>query len=277
MDNSQKNTNLPEDEIDMVALAQKAGQLIRRNVWLVLLGIGLGTAVGWGLFLVLPPRYNTYMIARSVVSTTAEVVNITSTWNELLEKKEYELLAPKLYLSPQTLSKVLNIAAEPKRIASRDIEGEEGFIIKVTLKNMSVVDSLQTGIIQALQNSSYVNLRITLKKKQMLELKAKITEELDAIDSTKLLMQKLLSTNNVKYNTFLTDPGTLYEQSVYLYERRQEVDNELQFLDDVQVVEGFVKFTRPDFPKLKECLLLGMVSGFLLTLLFAFFKRVKFD
>ncbi|MBC8110195.1 MAG: hypothetical protein H7Y04_03955 [Verrucomicrobia bacterium] len=275
MDNSPKNTNLPEDEIDLIALAQKTGQLIKRNVWLILLGMGFGTAVGYGLFLALPSRYNTYMIARSVVSTTAEVVNITATWNEILEKKEYKLLAEKLYLNPQTVSKVFSISAEPKRIASRDIEGEEGFIIKVTLRDMSITDSLQIGIIKALQYSPYVNLRVTLKKKQLLELKAKIAQELDDLDSTKLLVQQLLISGSIRHNAFLTDPGTLYEQSMKLYEKRQEVENKLQFIDDVQVVESFVKFTEPDFPKIKEFLLLGMLSGFLLTLLLIFFREVK--
>jgi capsular polysaccharide biosynthesis protein len=74
---------------------------------------------------------------------------------------------------------------------------------------------------------------------------------------------------------FLTDPASINEIIVDLYEKRLLVDEKLRFIDDIQVIEGFSRFEKPDSPKLSICLVMGFAAGLLIAIVIVAIRGVQ--
>ena len=110
-----------------------------------------GMLLGIVLFMVLPKRYASTLLLHSFTLTNTEHINIIDNWNELLKKDEYEALSRDFNCSPELLEKVSKIkASEIQKLYIQN--NPNGFMVEVIVKDTSILDSLQQGIINGLEN-----------------------------------------------------------------------------------------------------------------------------
>lgn len=263
-----------DDEVDILLILGNIVNFLKKNLKTFILCSIIGVVGGVISFYLLPRSYKISMLADSSILNGEEVITIIASWQTLLEKKEIELLANKLNVSPAVIKTIKKIEAEKsKKIVSDD--KREAFLIKAEVFNNSSLNVLQAGIIYNLKNNEYVRKRVETKIENLELLKAKIKNEISQLDSIKLSIKKLIKEGGSNTNAFLTDPGNINLQSVSLYERTLQIDEEIRFVDEIQIIESFTAFKKPDSPKLVICVLGGLFMGLISAVIYIIIKNVK--
>jgi hypothetical protein len=104
--------------------------------------------------------------------------------------------------------------------------------------------------------------KVNLKRTFLTQKKQKIQKEIKELDSLKHNITKLFTQKD--QNVEITDPGTiarLYQQAIKLKEEELAIDTTLALVDNVQIIEGFVKFNNPSI-KVTKRIKTGFYLGF---------------
>jgi hypothetical protein len=263
-----------DDEIDLMLILGNGINFIRKNLKIFILFIVLGLIEGIFAFVFLPRTYKVNMLADSRILHGEEVTAIVDSWQNLIKKGEYNVLATKFNVRPSIIENIKHIEAEPSK---RIINNQEryAFLINCEVFDNSLLDTLQAGILNAMKNSDYVRLRVETQKQNLESLRGKINNEIAELDSIKLTIHQLLRSGGNSSNPFLTDPGNINLQIVSLYERNLKIAEEIKFLDEIQVIESFTRFEKPDSPKLVICLFGGLLLGLFCAFLFIIAKNIQ--
>ena len=149
-------------------------------------------------------------------------------------------------------------------------DNPHGFIIRVTVKDTSVLDHLQEGIVYGLENNEYVKERLNTKKANLVELIEKVKAEMIKLDSTKLAVENILNNKNKNSSSLFVDITAITSGMVTLNEKLLSYQEQLKFARAIQVLQKFNKFSNPESRKgpltLAVAGLAGLVIGFFITL-----------
>ena len=264
------------DEVDLLLVVQKGIRYVKSYWTLFLLSVTLGTLGGLAAYHLLPPTYWVTMIADSRMLSSMEVVSIVESWQELIKKKEWHALAQRLSVSDEVAYKVGKLEAD---LINQKMVGaapdEDPFVITAYVKDNRVLDALQAGIVRSLENNKYVRERVAVKKQNLDSLRRQINHQIDDLNGLKGSLRQLVEKGGGNAGAFLTDPASINEIIVNLYEKRLGIDESLRFIDDVQVIEGFTRFDKPDSPKLSICLVVGFAAGLLIAIAIVAFRGVQ--
>jgi hypothetical protein len=214
------------------------------------------------------------MLADSRILKGEEVAAVIDSWLILLKKGEHDMLAKKLNMSPEDTRNIKFIEIEQSKKVYAD-KKRNAFLINLEIFDNSSLDSVQAGIIHGLKNSDYIRNRVETQKENLRLLKTKINNEIAELDSIKLSLSKMLRSGGNNATPFLTDPGSINVDIVTLYERNLQIDEDIRFIDEIQVIEGFTKYSKPDSPKLIICLIGGLALGIMLAFMYIFLKKVQ--
>ena len=165
MNESNINSAHNSDELDLIVLIEKLVSFVKRFFFILIVFPVIGILIGFLLFLSTPRKYTSETVLHSFVLTNLENIQIIKNWKDLLRKKEYTTLAGIWNTSPDIVKKVGLMATEEiQKLYVQD--NPHGFIIRVTVKDTSVLDHLQEGIVYGLENNEYVKERLNTKKSQ---------------------------------------------------------------------------------------------------------------
>ncbi len=269
-----------EEEIDVKEVLGRFVRYIRSNIKLFLLFSLLGLAGGYGSFLLLPRIYRVSMIADSRILSTEAVVAVMESWQGLLQKDELQLLADRMRVSTRVVRQIRSIEAIASEESAQTRQYKTGyqnrdvFIINAEVYDTSIADSLQYGITYYLENSPFMKQRTEYQRESLLLLKQKIQQEMDQLDTVKNSVQHIIQKGGNSTSAFISEPGSINSRIVDLYNQLLEVNQNLQFIKNVQVISGFDRVTHPDSPKLSICLIAGLVVGIVLAFLLTFFRTI---
>ena len=122
---------------------------------------------------------------------------------ELLRKGEKKQLASLMNCDVNVIRNLNNISAE-EILKTYVVNNPNGFIINVTVKDNSILDELQQGIVYGLNNSPYVKEKLEIKKARDRELIKKTTDEISKLNATKQIIDSLIRTQS-SASTFMVD------------------------------------------------------------------------
>jgi len=260
-----------DDEINLKELIINIFQSLRKNLILILLLVIIGGLIGFVGFKIIKPVYKTQMILSARTQLAHNCVFIINTWEDYISKNDYNSLANKTAINLENLKSINKINSEIK--GEEDKESKtKSFIINIAVYNNTVLDSLENGIVGYLSNSATKN-KIE-KKKNLIAFKKRIDNEILNLDSVKLSLHNLILKGGNSNNPFLSDPGNINSDIVKLYDRSLEVEEEIQALDKINIVESFSHSDKPDGNNLLKLIVIGLVSGFVLSLVIIFFKSI---
>lgn len=267
-----------DDEIDLLSLFSSLFTLIRKNIYIIAAIIAISISIGYFFYKRANPYFKAQMIADSSILPNTEIVNIIDYWQTLINKGDYVTLAGKLNLSVESASYMSEIKAEDTQPGSTDptkSKNENSFMISVVVSDVQILDSLENGIVQALENNEYVKKRSVIRRQNLESLKNKILAEITALDSVKTSVKGLLNNGRTASGTFLTSPSEVNLQIVSLYERILNLETSLKLGEDIQIIAHFTKTTKPDGPKMNSYILYGLVIGCFLSFLFLAWQLIK--
>lgn len=202
-----------------------------------------------------------------------EEIEIVDNWKDLLRRGEKKQLASLMNCDVNVIENLSNISAE-EILKTYVVSNPNGFIINVTVKDNSVLDALQKGIIYGLNNSPYVKEKIETKKARDRELIKKTTDEIAKLNVTKEIIDSLIQTNQRNSSSFMLDISRISSQMIELNEKLFNYQEDLKFLSGVQVLQNFNqgKLSRQGLMKFSS---LGMVSGLFVGYLVSLFLFVR--
>ncbi len=269
-------TRIESDEVDLMQVVQSGVRYVKSYWTLFLLSVTLGTLGGLAAYHLLPPTYRVTMIADSRILSSMEVMSIVESWQELLKKKEWHALAQRLHVSDAVAGQVGKLEADlvnQKMVGSSP--DDDPFLITAHVKDNRILEDLQAGMIHSLENNKYVRERVAVKKQNFDSLRRQINSQITDLNSLKGSLRRLVENGGGNAGAFLTDPASINEIIVTLYEKRLSIDENLRFIDDIQVIEGFTRFDKPDSPKLSICLLVGFAAGLLVAIAIVAIRGVQ--
>lgn len=269
-----------EDEIDLIALLNNLVDLVKKYVWVIVFCVGLGSIAGIWLFYSTPKYFKSQLIAESSTLPNSWVENIVESWQVLLDKGEYGVLATILKVNEEVIKKVQTLEAKATVSSLQQPENEEkgSFTIEARVTDYRILDTLQAAIVNTLESNEYVRKRAAIRKENLQLLKKKIENELTYLDSAKSSVKDLLKGKSASSNTFLTDPTSVNIQIIELYEKILDLEIKIRLSDDIQVIQGFTISGSPDGPLALPYIVEGAVIGlvvacFIILILFLRDKR----
>lgn len=261
------------DELDIVNLIGKIVSFIQRFKIILFLSLLAGLSFGLYLYFNSPRQFTTRLVVHSMFLSNQEEIEIVDNWKDLLRRGEKKQLASLMNCDVNVIENLSNISAE-EILKTYVVSNPNGFIINVTVKDNSVLDALQKGIIYGLNNSPYVKEKIETKKARDRELIKKTTDEIAKLNVTKEIIDSLIQTNQRNSSSFMLDISRISSQMIELNEKLFNYQEDLKFLSGVQVLQNFNqgKLSRQGLMKFSS---LGMVSGLFVGYLVSLFLFVR--
>jgi hypothetical protein len=265
---------VPPEDIDLFLLIERSILFFRKYRWVFITAILLGLSVGYYFYRSIPNTYKSRMIVHSYLLSNQEEILIVRNWNELLKKKEFAALTTALHCDENILHKVKRIkASEIQQVFSQ--VNPNGFIIDVLVTDNRVLDELQQGLIYGFENSEYIRQRLAVKKSILKELIEKTSIEVNKLDSTKKMVEKIIGGEERISSSLIIDGSSVNRQLIEMNEKLLSFRENLQFTNAIQVLQGFEKFSRPDGPNLLPWLVIGLLVFLSLGYVYALLHSIN--
>jgi len=309
-DQTSKRAIMTSDEIDLRALWEQFVSFLRRAikvaikrglVLLVLLAIG----GGWGYYRhqVSTPVYKTRMLIDTKVADYSILSGLIGSLQNLADEGNTKALVSSLNIKSNVAKSIVSIKAVDKLVVYKDLSEQENrqidkntkkeqqsakerdkeifqlkgqkFAIEVALTNNQNFVILEKALLDYLRKNEYLKQKVHLKRDFLEKKKQRIQKEIKDLDSLKKNIENVFAREN--QNIQITDPGTitqLYDKTIKLKEDELKIDTTLAVLDNVRVVESFIKFNQPSV-KVTKRIKTGLYIGFALWLLLILWLDVR--
>ncbi|HTE26595.1 Wzz/FepE/Etk N-terminal domain-containing protein [Flavitalea sp.] len=262
------------DEIDLLKFVEKIVRFFRTNLKFILGGILIGLLAGILYYYITPKKYTATMIVQSTVLTNAEQIEVLKNWNDLVKRNELEILARFLNTNTGIISKLRLI--EGIEILKLYVENNSiGFRINVLVSDTTILDTLQRSIIYGLENGEYIKSRVDARTQDLHKLIREVQSQIAQLDSTKKLVERQFSLQGKSGSSVIVNLSDMNTQTVALNEKLLKYEEELKFISPLKVLQNFIKYKKPFEPKLVKCVVLGLVCGFIVGYLLAFFNLIS--
>ena len=248
------------DELELIGLVERGVSFLKKfGIWIIIfstIGLGLGIL----LYSLSPKLYPSTLLLHSVILTNEEEIAIIDTWKDLMKKGERKALAGTLNLDSSTVSQLVKIDAEQiQKLYSQN--NPNGFMVEVLVKDTSILYDLEKGIVYGLESSSYVQDRVASRRERLKAMIEKVNSELSKLDSMKTSIQRIIAGKSSGGSSFMLDVSGINAQWIGLNEKVLALEEELRFVNAVQVLQSFNRISRPESPKLLKTLFFGVLAG----------------
>jgi len=262
-------TDIPAEDIDLLALTERSILFFRKYYKLFIIATVIGLGLGYLTWLRLPTVYKSRLVIHSYTLSNLDYIQVVSNWNSMLKGGEKNLLASSLGISRQSVGKVKELkAVEIQKVFTAN--NPNGFYIDVFVTDNAVLDELQKGILTGFENVDFIKKQLVIKKENLHTLIAEVTAEIAKLDSTRSTVTAMLGNGNGHSSNLIVDISGLNRQRIDLNEKLLYLQQDLKLASAVQVIQGFSKFNKPAGPNKIVWLGLGLIGG----LAFAFFYTV---
>ena len=274
MKDAQINSESSPDELDLIVVVERMVAFFNRFFYILIIFPTIGIIAAFLLFLSTQRKYTSELVLHSYILTNLENIQIIENWRTLLRKKEYNTLAGIWNSNPDLVKKVKKISAEEiQKLYVQD--NPHGFIVQVTVKDTSILDNLQQGIVYGLENTDYVKQKLITKKANLVELIEKVKGEIAKLDSTKLAVENILNNKNKSSSSLFVDITSINSGIINLNEKLLVYQEQLKFASATQVLQKFNKFSNPESRNGPLLLLVGAITGLVIGYLISLIIAVR--
>jgi hypothetical protein len=148
------------------------------------------------------------------------------------------------------------------------------FRIKLILKKMDNLDTIQWGLMNYLENNAYALKRKDARRKSLESLKSTLITKLESLDSLKKLVNSSIIPRSEGKGIILGEPINpigVYQAEVAYYREQLNIDQALATIDNIEVVQPFLKLNRHNYPRFNRLFIYfflasGLIAGFIVLL-----------
>jgi hypothetical protein len=154
----------------------------------------------------------------------------------------------------------------------------QGFILRIWLKNVDQLDSIQKALIGYFENNDFALRQKTERNAGLTALRDGLDRQIRSLDSITPIVNSSVLPHNTGQGMVLwqpVDPVSVYRARDSFLIQRIRVESELTRTDNIEVVQSFSRLSKPNFPKLGVLFLWVAGGGLLLALIFTPFLGRK--
>ena len=262
------------DDIDLLLLLERSVAFFKRYRIIFMIAFIAGTAWGIYKYFSSPKIYSSRLIVQPSAMTNQDAIQIIDNWNDLIKKEEYAEVAEAFNCSKKVLEKLKNIeGAEIQKTFTPT--NPNGFYIDVRVTDNAILDTLQKGIVYGFANGNYIKERLSYKRDRLKEMIAKLNIEILKLDSNKEAVENIIQGKEKPSSSLIVDGSSINRQLIDMNEKLLYWQEELNFTNGIQVLQGFSKFDKPIGPKLLVLLVLGWIGSFALAYIYALISSLN--
>ncbi|HAA11890.1 MAG TPA: hypothetical protein DCE41_09395 [Cytophagales bacterium] len=281
--------------------------VFRHKVILIIGGVA-GLIGGYAYHNVARPFYTSSMVVNSYYFKGNLIQNAFDNLNELCSEGNHITLGEKLHIDSLSASYLKSFSLEPiiseesiletEALISQLDVGEDARLIeslrsRIAIENQTtykviaevfnnqVFPELDSAVVKFLLENKFIQKRIDVSRIDVRAKADKLRAEQLRLDSLKglvyLTYAKLAAEDNQGNNNVyvdsearMLDPLSIFREDLRLYDEEQGLRRKLELRDEIEIIDGFTLFTRPQTPSRKKAMIYGFALGFGLALLLGF-------
>lgn len=277
--------------------------IISAKYKLILTLILLGALAGTAYFFYVKPYYESRMTLNSAYYKGEFLGNSMQNLNRLCAEGNYRVLSNLLKISPnkaKTLRRIeveqiispnmqmlidlyKNTEGNQRRLDSLILNHSDStFQIMVQVYDTTTLIGLDTVLVNYIKNNKFVNKRIAIERKNLLNRRSKLIRESKNLDTLKKYMaQSYIARGtgregtNVTLNDKESDPINIYREDFRLYDQQLQIDRLLFINSEIEIIDRFITFGKPASGNLEKHAAKGGIMGLLIGLLYVFYLILR--
>jgi hypothetical protein len=228
---------------------------IKANLVTFIIIVILITAAGFSLRYIIQPAYRTQGIFISNILPGKYCSILLKNLNALKGEKNKPVLAHQLKISEEAAGDIQSISMSAMRdtfLIERKDSTLSLFKITLTLKSMQHLDTIQSALVNYLENNEYASKRKEAKRKALLALKANLDGKLQSLDSLKKIVNSSIVPRSEGQGIILgepIDPVSVYQAELSYYREQLSIDQALATIDNIEIIQPFFKINQTNYPR----------------------------
>ena len=203
-------------------------------------------------------------------------IDMVNAIGDIVKSSENEILASKLMLSSDVASTIKLIEAE--QLYELDLENRRQklsqFLIKIRVSENTSIPLVQKGIFDYFTKNAYTNKNYTLFKEQMPSLVLHLEQEIEDLKQYRKELKGKANLGLSSISIANNRSEIMQNQIVQLYEKKQNLERDLQLLAPLSYVSEFPIYENPNNRMLIRMLALAILF-FLIGFFYAIIIEVK--
>jgi uncharacterized protein involved in exopolysaccharide biosynthesis len=276
------------DEIDLIEVFYSFANTTKSNFKLLLACCIIGSLLGLAYSLYSKKVYESKMLFTSSLLTEASAIELIENVNSLINEGNHNLAAKEMGISNETLSRLISINIEGKDEAEAPLspvikethwlklEDQKKVLLNVTAQTSdpTIFVEIQKGIKYFLENNAYVKIRVEQKKELFKQLGSKVEGEIKNLEELKIKVLNGEYFEKTKGDASF-DPTIINSKILQLTKDKIDLQHELSLVENIQIIDGFTPYNKPEWPRKPEALLLGAIFGLFIAFLIISFVSIS--
>lgn len=241
-----------------------------KNIKTLILFVIIGISFGIGIFLVKKPVFISTLTMSHTRLNNAECYSMINDLTKLRGNENDTILSEKLGIDIEMAKQIETISCKALNETLEKNYKDSAFVllpfkIEAKIYDVSILDSLQTGILNFLESNEYATKRKEINKLYLDRFEEKIKGEIIAIDSLKRVVDKSILPRSLGNGIILgesIDPVKVYQEGMNLYKSQLNIYEQKELNDSFEIIIGFSS------PTPSSNLILNILKGFIFSLLF---------
>ena len=232
-----------------------AGRKIRANLFIFGVIVLLITSAGFSLRFLLQPAYKTQGIFISNILPGRYCSILLKNLNQLKDEKNRPVLAQQLKISVDAAADIRSISMSAMRdtfLIERKDSTLSLFKITLILKSVRHLDTIQSALVNYLENNEYALKRKEAKRKALEALKVNLNGKLESLDSLKKIVNSSIVPRSEGRGIILgqpIDPVSVYQAEINYYREQLSIDQALATIDNIEIIQPFFKINQTNYPR----------------------------
>jgi uncharacterized protein YneF (UPF0154 family) len=250
-----------DKEIDILTLIARIVNFIKKYFLVLVIFTILGVIGGFIHFYCSKEVYKTKLIASSPIVDNRIVYELLEPLKIHIKNNQNDSVANQLNISIEAANDIHKIIF--------DTTVNQAVIVNLEVYSKNSINEISDGLINYLNNLDYVKKYITNTKAKLSSFLNDLNHEIDKLAK---LQQAVLNNVENNSNSNLSISNT-YNEMLMLYERRNDIENELSRVETFKIVKGNIVFESSK--SIVKSVLIFLFLGMFLGFGFASFVEVK--
>jgi hypothetical protein len=184
-----------------------------------------------------------------------------------------DLLKEQLHIDNNSAKSIKSISTYPLDslllLDKRDTTGA-AFKITLELSDDNDILQIQNGLKSYLENNEFSLKRKEAKRRTLEAIRTDLLGRITDLDSLKFLLSKSVIPQSNGQGIILGQPVSpiqAYQVQQDYYKQEKEIEEKLTLLQNIEIVQPFLKINSPNYPNFQKYFLISMIIGLILALL----------
>lgn len=246
----------------------------------VIVIICIVSGLGFSARYFIPKYYRTSAVFVSYNLPSSFCSEMVNSLSYLVAKRENtSVLADQLKIPITSASAIRAMYTEPMDsllfIDKKDTTAS-AFRITLVLRNVDSITVIQQGLESFLENNEFSLRRKEARRATLEALRNDLIERIKSLDSLKGILNESVVPRSNGQGIIMGEPISpisAYQVQHDYYAQQKQIEEQLSLLQNVEVVQPFLKSNVSNSPNFNEILVYSILAGFIISLIFVIFKR----